>query len=102
MSIKYYQSDIEVKEGDEITYKAWFFWSKPKKGRISYVPGISKPHSEMEHDGCMWVGVSGEDGTFRGVWVEPEVCEVKKTVSYVSRSDNNNYIGPHDLKDGEW
>ena len=84
--IKYFDSEIEVKEGDHVLYKGILIRWKWKPGRISYVPGVSKYHPEMEHNRLCWVGVSGDDGTFRGILVDPETYQIQKTIKYVERS----------------
>jgi len=66
------------------------------------VPGISPSHPEMDGDPIGWVGVSGEDGTFRGVHVDPETSVLKNTVKFEGRSTNDDYLRPKDIKDEEW
>ncbi len=102
MSIKYHEEDVDVLLGDVVEYKPLILFWKRKKGRVSYIPGISKPHAEMEHNGLTWLGISGDDGTFRGIYIDPESNKVKKGIKFISRSVDDNYIGPDDLSDDEW
>ena len=101
MSIRYADNEI-VLLGDHVSYRSLLFWRGWKSGRISYVPGVSKPHPEMEHDALTWVGVSGEDGTFRGVIVDPRTGLVKDSVRFLRRSDGTPYLTPDQIPPGEW
>jgi hypothetical protein len=56
----------------------------------------------MEHSGLAWVGISGDDGTFRGVLVDPDTKKLKHSVRFVKRSTGGEYLSPHDIKDDEW
>ena len=100
--ITYFGSNIEVCEGDHVTYKSMMFWRGWKKGRVSYVPGISKPHQQLEDNDLSWVGVSGDDGTFRGIVVNPDDNELKKNIRFSKRTTGPGYITPHEIKEEEW
>ena len=47
----YYGTDIDVRLGDRVIYKAWGIFSKP--GIVVYVPGQSKIHKTIGDD--QWV-----------------------------------------------
>ena len=66
------------------------------------MPGISSPHDQMETENLSWVGVSGEDGTFRGVVVDPESKKLKKSVRFTARTTGPDFITPHDIKEEDW
>ena len=92
-----------VEEGDVVSYRSMLFWWRWKPGRVSYVPGKSKFHREMEFDGLRWVGVSGDDGTYRGVLVEPETGVLRKTVRFVRRgSSDDDYLRPEQIPAEDW
>jgi len=98
--IKYFGSGITVELGDIVFYRSILsLWMK-RRGYVSYLPGSSKRHGEMEYDQVKLLGVSGDDGTFRGIWIEPETDVVKKGVEFVSRSDKREEPGFLDA--GEW
>ena len=46
----------------------------------------------MEHNGLQWVGVSGVDGTFRGVLVEPGRGHIRHSVRFRARSDGSKFL----------
>jgi hypothetical protein len=97
-----YANGEAVMEGDHVSYKSMLFWRGWKPGRISYVPGVSQPHPEMEHDGLTWVGVSGDNGTFRGVLVDPDTHTIAESVKFLRRSDGTPYLTPDQIKPEEW
>ena len=100
--IRYSGSDVEVRFGDHVEYRSMLFWRGWKPGRVSYVPGTSKLHPEMEHDGLQWIGVSGDNGTFRGVLVEPSDRQIQRSVRFLSRSSGGTFVTPHGIPEGEW
>ena len=101
-SVRYFDGVTEVLEGDHVTYRSMLLWWKWKPGRVSHVPGVSKFHAEMESNGVTWVGISGADGTFRGVLVDPNKRTLQKTVRFIGRSDGGQFLTPHELPDDEW
>jgi hypothetical protein len=100
--IVYPRCGTEVLLGDHVLYRSQLFWWRWKRGRISYVPGVSALHPEMEHSGLTWVGVSGNDGTFRGILVEPDVGRIQRTVRFEARSDGTPFLSPHKIPANEW
>lgn len=100
--IRYCNSEIELMEGDVVEYRSMLFRWCWKLGRISYLPGVTKFHPEMEHNGLQWVGVSGLDGTFRGVLVEPETGHIQKPVRFIRRSEDRDYLTPDEISEEEW
>ena len=56
----------------------------------------------MEHNGLRWVGVSGVDGTFRGVLVEPDQGHIRRSVRFRARSDESKFLTPDEIPDNEW
>jgi len=100
--IRYFDQEVEIKEGDLVSYRSSLFFWKWKKGVVTYVPGISKPHPEMEHHGLTWVGVAGKDGTFRGIYVEPEGSYTLKTLRFIARGSIAGHVTPDQIKEDEW
>jgi hypothetical protein len=100
--ISYFEGDTDVQVGDHVTYRSQLFWWRWKPGRISYVPGVSALHAQMEHNGLQWVGVSGIDGTFRGVLVEPGKGHIQRGVRFQARSDGTKFLSPHEIPETEW
>jgi hypothetical protein len=67
-----------VRLGDRVEIRGFF---RKRRGVINYVPGISPPHGEMEHDALYWVGISFTGGSFTGILVDPDTgCTLKKIV----------------------
>lgn len=73
---------MPVDLGDVVELRVWFIW---RRARISYVPGISKPHGEMEHNGLFWIGIVRDDGRFVADIVDPDTGSTRKIVRFVSR-----------------
>src|SRR5215471_45428 len=88
--------------GDHILYKSMLFWRGWKPGRVSYVPGASPIHPEMEHNNLSWLGISGDDGTFRGMLVDPKTYAISKKLRFVKRSDGTPYLTPDQIKPKDW
>jgi len=80
--VKYYASNVPVNLGDIVELRVWFKW---RRARINYVPGISKPHSEMEHNALFWIGIVREDGRFVADIVDPDTGCTRKIVRFLSR-----------------
>jgi len=85
--IRYSDDDIDVRLGDHVTYKSLFFWRAWKPGRVSYIPGQSPLRPGMERDGHQWVGVIGDDGTYRGFLVDPTTLRAQATIRFQRRAD---------------
>lgn len=98
----YAGTGTDVQLGDHVSYRSQLLWWRWKNGRVSYLPGVSKRHAEMEHNGLAWVGVSGIDGTFRGILVEPGTGSLQPSVRFSARSDGSSYLSPHEIPEHEW
>lgn len=99
--IRYFDKATDVQLGDVVTYKDGPL-GKWKAGRISYLPGVSPLHPEMEHSGLCWAGVSGEDGTFRGSLVDPDTQCLPKSVRFCERSSKGGYLTPFEIAEDQW
>ena len=73
--------------GDEVIHKGWIF---KRRGRVTYVPGISRKHGEMEHHGLTWVGISREKGGSVGCIVDPDTSKLRRNVVFVQRSSRTD------------
>ena len=88
-TITYHDTSTEVQVGDYVELKVWlFFWKGWQKGRVYYVPGISPKSNSLEYDGLSWVSIHDENGSPVGMYVDPETRQLKKTVRFISRSDD--------------
>ena len=100
--VVYSDGSTPVQPGDFVEYRSWLSLWVPRRGRVSYVPGVSQFNSDMEHGGLSWVGISGEDGTFRGVLVDPESAGIKHSIRFIARTDNSKYLQPNDIPASQW
>ncbi|MBL8470282.1 MAG: hypothetical protein JNM98_00660 [Rhodocyclaceae bacterium] len=76
--VRYHGGQPDTRLGDRVEIRGWF---RKRRGIVNYVPGISPPHGEMEHNLLYWVGVSFERGDFTGILVDPDTgCVLKKVV----------------------
>jgi hypothetical protein len=100
--IRYANSAETVELGDHVTYRSMLFWWKWKPGRVSYIPGVSPRHPEMEHDGLTWVGIAGADGTYHPILVEPDSSLLQKTVRFTRRTDGGTLLTPDQIPAEDW
>jgi hypothetical protein len=101
-TVVYGDGQTPVRPGDHIEYRTLLSWWRRKSGRVAYVPGISQLNTDMEFAGMAWVGISGTDGTFRGVRVDADSGRIKKSVRFVSRSNGSDYHRPDDVPTTQW
>jgi hypothetical protein len=80
--VRYHGSERVVELGDRI--RVWYFFSR-RAGRVAYVPGLSKPHSEIEFGGLFRVGVDIPGQTFMAIHVDPNTLQLKRGVTFVDR-----------------
>ena len=98
-----YSTNEEVKLGDHVSYRSSLLFWKWKPGRISYIPGISKKDPRMDDgSGVLDIGVSGDDGTFRGVFIDPETNILRAVVRFERRSNGSEYLTPDEISDKDW
>ncbi len=81
--VTYYDGGVSVLLGDHVEVRFFF---RRTQGRITYVPGLSKPHSEMAFGGLTWVGINLERGWVIKEVVDPESGKLKKGVKFLGRS----------------
>ena len=86
LRIRYGNGQNEVLIGDRVRVR--LFLILHRTARVSYVPGISPLHREMEHDGIRLVGVTFDDGGSAGFWVEPSTALLIKTVKFLGCDDS--------------
>ena len=94
--VRYYSSEVTVELGDIVDLRVWYIW---RRGKINYVPGISEPHSEMEHNALFWIGIAREDGKFTADIVDPDAGCTRKIVRFVSRG---SVLGLPSVPDAPW
>lgn len=79
----YYSDRITpVMLGDVVETYVWF---RKHRGRVVYVPGISKLNPEMERDGLKWIGIRLDEGGFMGQVVDPDGNFLVKPVILLKR-----------------
>ena len=83
ISIRYIDGKTEVRLGDRVQARVFLFFKRA--GRVVYVPGVSKLHREMEHDGVRLVGINFARGGSGGFWINPKTSILTKTVTFLSR-----------------
>ena len=80
--VRYHGGQPEMRLGDRVEVRGLF---RKRRGIVNYVPGISPPHGEMEHNALYWVGISFERGDFTGVIVDPDTGCTKKKMVFLER-----------------
>src|SRR5262249_39067351 len=82
--IRYYGSETEVQPGDQVETRVWFV---RRKGRIVYVPGVSRFNSEFEFNGLKWVAIRSGDMLIGSI-VDPRSGALKSRVRFIKRDDS--------------
>jgi hypothetical protein len=80
--VRYHGGQQAVLLGDRVESRGLF---RKRRGVINYVPGVSQPHGEMEHNGLHWVGISFAGGAFSGVVVDPDSGCIQKKIVFLER-----------------
>jgi hypothetical protein len=83
--VRYFDGSTLVSLGDHVEVRGLILFFLRKKGRVVYVPGISKHNPEMEFNGLSWVGVDFDDGTFSGTLVDPKTGCLQEIVKFLER-----------------
>ena len=95
--ILYYDSDTQVLIGDHVELKPGLFFGKGwQKGRIYYVPGLSKEDDALEHNRLMMVGIHDPRGRKSGHVVQPGSNRLRDNVRFVDRTDDSLGTTPPD------
>lgn len=76
-------TNIDVRLGDRVQWRGWF-WRK-KRGYVSYLPGISPPHSELEYDDVRQWAMTDENGTVWPILYDPEHFPPPKDIVFLGR-----------------
>ena len=97
--ISYHDSDTQVLIGDHVEFKlGLFFWRGWQKGRISYVPGLSKEDATFEHNRLMMVGIRDSRGGRSGHSVQPGSGRLRDNVRFIGRTDDSLGTAPPDYE----
>ncbi len=75
-----------VQIGDRVRVR--LFLILRRTGRISYLPGVSPLHREMEHDGIRNVGITFDKGGAGGFWFDPDTLMLSKAVMFLGRDNS--------------
>lgn len=95
--IRYHDSDTQVLVGDHVEIKSGlFFWKGGQKGRIYYVPGLSKEDDTFEHNRLMMVGIHDSRGRRSGHTVQLDSCRLRDNVRFVCRTADSLGTTPPD------
>lgn len=93
---KYFTGEI-IQFGDIVEEKGFLF-IKPKRGYVSYIPGISKSHPEMENE----IGISYINGQFSSFFSNPENKVLRKNIRFAERSNSKDFITPDMIAPKDW
>jgi hypothetical protein len=95
--IRYHDSDIQVLIGDHVEFKLGiFFWKGWQKGRIYYVPGLSKKDDTLEHNRLMMVGIHNSRSRRSGHVVQPGSSRLRNNVRFIGRTYHRLETTPPD------
>jgi hypothetical protein len=94
--IRYHDTDTQVLIGDNVEFKGFFFWKGWQKGRIYYVPGLSKEDEKLEHNRLMMVGVHDSRAGRSGHAVQPGSGRLRDNIRFIGRTDDSPGTTPPD------
>ena len=88
--IRYHDSDTQILIGDHVEFKlGLFFWKDWQKGRIYYVPGLSKEDEKLAHNRLMMVGIHDSRRGRSGHAVQSGSGQLRDNVRFISRTDDS-------------
>jgi hypothetical protein len=88
--IRYHDSDTQVLIGDHVEFKlGLLFWKGWQKGRIYYVPGLSKEDGTYEHNRLRMVGIHDSRGRRSGHVAQSASNRLSDNVRFVGRADDS-------------
>jgi hypothetical protein len=80
--ITYKDRRTQVELGDRVETRIFF---RKHRGRVAYVPGVSRLNATMERDGLRWIGVRLDEGGFMSVGVDPDQNFAIGNLTFLSR-----------------
>jgi hypothetical protein len=80
--ITYRDRVTPVELGDRVQMRVVF---RKHRGRVVYVPGVSRLNAAMEYNGLRWVGVRLEEGGFVSLVVDPDAGHLRNRVALLGR-----------------
>lgn len=80
--VRYHGGEREVRLGDRVELRGLL---RRRRGSVNYVPGVSEPNPEMEHNALYWVGIALDNGTFTGVIVDPDTGCTREKIVFIER-----------------
>lgn len=86
MNVRYFGGQTEVRLGDRV--ESSLFWILKRRGKVTYVPGISPKQDDFEHHGLRWVGILTDQGTLFGTLVDPQSNTLLRRVKFLHRDDS--------------
>lgn len=79
----YYGTDTEVELGDRVVLKRWL--RKDQAGVVCYIPGISRPHREMEYEDVKQWAIRAQNGSIYPILYHPESFQPPKGIRFRGR-----------------
>lgn len=79
----YYDSGEEVRLGDRVEVRGWL--GRKYTGCVSYIPGQSEPHPDLEYDDVRQWAITADDGTVYPILYDPENFQPPKKIKLVGR-----------------
>ena len=83
----YKGTDIEVKLGDIIEYRKFFGFGPARSGFVSYMPGESKPHRELEYGDVSQWGLNIGGGNLIVIAYVPDELQPPRGLKFISRGN---------------
>ncbi len=91
--LKYHGTNEEVCLGDWVEVRGWF--RIKYRGHVSYIPGLSAEHRELEYDDVRQWAITSDDGTTYPIVYSPKNFQPPKHIRFLKRNEGNQ-IKPTD------
>ena len=84
-TLRYAGTNEEVRLGDRVRIRRWL--RRPIVGTVTYIPGVSRVHHELEGEGEREWAIQLDDGRIMSWLFLPERLQPKPGIELVARGD---------------
>lgn len=81
--LRYYGTGDEVRLGDFVEVRGWLCLKY--RGHVSYIPGISEIHPDLQFDDVRQWAITAENGNVYPILYDPEHFQPPKSIRLVRR-----------------
>jgi hypothetical protein len=82
--LRYFGTNDEVCLGDRVEVRGWF---RKFRGHVSYIPGISPKHRELEYEDVKKWAITSDGGTVYAMGFDPDHFQPPKAIRLLGRTE---------------